>query len=103
MRKSKGLSQAYDLQDFAYSALMSLREKLRSPTGSLDITRDDAQAIAQLIKSWETAQDRIRIHRGKPLPGSLRPEKKSKAKPSALAVIEPMPDHAPEPQQSSAS
>lgn len=79
MRVSKGLKQAYDVQDFAYAALMALRGTL-SKDGSLAITRDDATAIGQLVCSWEAAQERIRIHRGKPLPGSLKPVSKARKK-----------------------
>ena len=77
MKISKGLKQAYDLQDLAYDAAMSLRQSLTKEDGTLKITREDAQAIALVVKAWETGQERIRIHRDKPLPGTRRPEKRS--------------------------
>jgi hypothetical protein len=43
--------------------------------GKLVVTREDASAICSLVKSWELAQERIRIHRNKPLPGVRRQEK----------------------------
>lgn len=46
----------------------------------LVISREDASAIGSLVKAWESCQERIRIHRNKPMPGVLRPEK-SKPKP----------------------
>lgn len=72
-RISKGLTQAYQLQDFTFEAAMSLRAALTKEDGTLKLAREDAQAIASLVKSWESCQERIRIHRNKPMPGSLRP------------------------------
>lgn len=47
------------------------------------MSREDAQGLAALVKSWDTARDAVRIARGKPLPGSMRPEnKKPKAPPA---------------------
>lgn len=98
MRLSKGLLQAYAVQDLTFSALMNLKE-LVGKEGSL-VTREDAQAITGLVKAWETAQERIRIHRGKPLPGSLKPEskpKKLRAHPvidvSSLMIADAQPAH----------
>jgi hypothetical protein len=48
-----------------------------------ELSRARAQAITGLVKSWGEAVNVIRIERGKPLPGSLRPVakvKQSKAK-----------------------
>lgn len=39
-----------------------------------------AQALRQAVAAWESATERVRIARNKPLPGSLRPESKPKAK-----------------------
>ena len=33
-----------------------------------------ASSIASLAKGWESMQDQLRILKGKPMPGSLRPE-----------------------------
>ncbi len=71
-RISKGLTQAYELQDFTFQAAMSLKASLTKEGGSLKITREDARAIADLVRSWESAQERVRIHRNKPMPGSVR-------------------------------
>ncbi len=54
---------------------MALKESL-SRDGKLVISREDASAVGSLIKAWESCQERIRIHRGKPMPGVLRPEKR---------------------------
>ena len=72
---SRALRQAYELQDFTFAATMSFRSGLTKPDGTMSVTRDDAQGIAALVRSWEACQERVRIHRNKPLPGSLRPEK----------------------------
>ena len=90
MRITKGLKQAYDMQDFAFDSAMSLRQSLEK-NGRIEVTREDAQAIAMLVRAWEQAQDRVRIHRNKPLPGSMRPEPKRKAVATTpITNIEPM-------------
>src|SRR5260370_23845443 len=38
-----------------------------------EVARDNAMALAGLIRGWDTALERLRILRGKPLPGSKRP------------------------------
>ena len=80
MRISKGLKQAYELQDFVFEAALALKASLRRHRRKLVISREDASAIGSLVKAWESCQERIRIHRGKPLPGVLRPEPKPRKK-----------------------
>jgi hypothetical protein len=77
MKISKGLKQAYELQDFTHSATLALRDTLIRD-GKLRVNREDAAAISSLVKAWELCQERIRIHRNKPMPGSLRPERPQK-------------------------
>lgn len=88
----------------------ALRKSLTREDGELILTRDedgrlpDCAALVAIHKAWVEADDRIRIHRGKPLPGSLRPESKRKQTrtprksapngpispaPPQLAVLEP--------------
>jgi hypothetical protein len=76
MKISKGLQQAYQVQDFTHSALMAMKEDL-SKEGKLTLTRDDATAISHLVRAWQAAQERIRIHRNKPLPGTVKPQAKA--------------------------
>jgi len=99
MKISKGLKQAYALQDFTYEAALALRDSLRH-RGKLTISREDASAIGSLVKAWESCQERIRIHRNKPMPGVLRPEKpKPKVKrtaPASAAAACPAPEPASE-------
>ena len=70
MRVSKGLMQAYQTQDFVYNAIVALRESLSDGDGGLCVTKDDCQSIATLVNALDKAQDRVRIHRGKPLPSA---------------------------------
>ena len=77
MKISKGLTQAYQLQDFAFDAVMSLKAALTGKDGKLNLTREDASAIVSLQKAWQGCQERISFHRRVPNPGSLRPEKRS--------------------------
>jgi hypothetical protein len=76
MRISKGLKQAYDLQDFTFQAALALKQSLTKEDGTLTVTRDDAMAIKQLVSAWESAQHRVAFHRKMPSPGSLRPQAK---------------------------
>jgi len=91
--RNRGLIQAYKLRDFASAAAMALQEDMLDDKGKLIIRRDeygkpvDLAAIAQLIKGWSEARDAIRIIRGRPLPGSLKPEPKSKGKAVRSAPI----------------
>jgi len=93
---SRGLTQAYILRDLAANTAMALRANMTDESGNLIIRRDefgkpvDAPAIAQLIRAWSEAREAIRILRGRPLPGSLRPERKpSKRKPRASGPVAP--------------
>ena len=101
MRISKGLKQAYDLQDFTYAAALALRDSLRT-RGKLVISREDASAIGSLVKAWESCQERIRIHRNKPMPGVLRPEKPKPRRrpmsPASVRVVCPAPGPPSEPE-----
>ena len=82
---SKGLEQAYEMQDLAHAAAMAMREQLKlnkdervtkdSPGKLRAPDKDEAAIIGTLGKVWRDAQEQIRIHRGKPLPGSLTHEK----------------------------
>lgn len=77
MRVSKGLRQAYELQDFCHLATLALRESL-TKDGQLTLTREDAQAVKALVSSWRDCQERIAFHRRVPSPGVLKPERKGR-------------------------
>jgi hypothetical protein len=70
MRITKGMAQAYAAQDLAADALRALREQLSNEDGTLCVTKEDCQSIATLVNALDKAQDRVRIHRGKPLPSA---------------------------------
>lgn len=78
---TKGLSQAYVLRQLAYDIAVRLA------TGEVnDEDLEASRGISQAIKSWTEADDRVRIHRNKPLPGSLRPTaRKSKRDSGAIS------------------
>ncbi len=71
------LSQALDLKDLAYKTAMSMTGQF-GDDACADRARAQAQSVASLTKSWAEAVNVARIERGKPLPGSLRPEAKPK-------------------------
>jgi hypothetical protein len=81
------LKQALVLQDLAYKAALAI-----CPALSLGekLPRDDALALASLLKSWDTLSNRVRILRGKPLPGSRRPAAEP-ARPSKCAAPRNLP------------
>jgi len=81
---NRGLTQAYDLRDLAASEAMALKDTI-APTLEDKLAR--AQAIRCLAVVWKDASDRIRILRGRPLPGSKRPVSEPKRhKPKPLAA-----------------
>ena len=75
----KVLSQAVDLKELVYEAAQAMRDGFNSPEDA-EVSRARAMAVSQLCKSFKDMTDVIRVARGKPLPGSLRPESKSKPK-----------------------
>ena len=79
--------QAFDLRDLA--ALLAL-ELYEQPAPDLASKALRAQALRNFTNVWSDALERIRILRGRPLPGSLRPERKpSKRKPRASGPVPP--------------
>jgi hypothetical protein len=68
---NKGLMQAYVLRDTASEQVLALREE--QPT-CLKEKQVLARALRDLGMVWKEATERIRILRGRPLPGSLRPQ-----------------------------
>jgi hypothetical protein len=66
---TQGLTQSYVLRKVAYDIVIKLATQQVS-----EEDLETSRVIAQSIRSWTDADDRVRIHRGKPLPGSLRPQ-----------------------------
>jgi hypothetical protein len=76
-RRISGRAQSYQVQQLTFDCLMAMKEVL-GKDGEMKVTREEATAVAQLVRAWESAQERVRIHRGRPLPGTLRPKAKAK-------------------------
>src|SRR5579859_1543418 len=70
MRKTKGLRIAYDTQDTLYETLTRLRAEFAQPTHP-KLSTADTHAIDELAQAICAVQERIRIHRGRPLPGTV--------------------------------
>ena len=64
---------------------MAVKKALKNESGELVVSREDAMAIAQLGKTWDTARDAVRILRGKGLPASVK-SKPSKSAPPAEPI-----------------
>jgi hypothetical protein len=62
MKISKALKQCYDLQDLIFAA-----------ANNAECSRVD---LARLSCAWERLEERKRVLRGRPLPGTLKPEKR---------------------------
>lgn len=81
-----GLKQAYQWRDLAHSEAVALKDM---PCETLDDRLARAKAFQSLNTVWFNSGERIRVLRGKPLPGSLRPERKPKrTKPISSAPSE---------------
>lgn len=80
MTISKGLTQAYQVQDFAFAAIQAFKAQCTQPDGKLVLTRDDALALGHLHRMWQGAQERVSFHRRVPGPGVLKPQSPDKAK-----------------------
>jgi hypothetical protein len=93
---SRGLDQAYRMQDFAFDAAMALREAMTSEGKVRAPSKEDSAALGVVGKVWKDAQEQIRIHKGKPLPGSLTHEKvkpsRTRASLSALSALASLAD-----------
>ena len=63
--------QAAVLQRLLYDAAVAMRASC-TKDGVLTVTRDEATALAQLVRAWDTAADRLRVLRGKGLPASVK-------------------------------
>ena len=73
---NRGMTQAHAAANVTAEALKSFTDSLRDDGGQLRVDKDAAASIAMLVRALDTAQERLRIHRGRPLPGSLRPTKR---------------------------
>lgn len=91
MKLSKGLIQAYAVQDITFSAIQAWKRCNVNDKGEVILPEFAAQTLAQLVGAWDKAQDRVRIQRKTPLPGVMKPEPKRKAtQPAPITVLEPI-------------
>jgi hypothetical protein len=71
MSRSRALSQCLDIQNLAYETAMGFKT-LESTEKAVELHARKCVALAQAARAWESAVDRARILRGRPLPGSRR-------------------------------
>ena len=89
-RSADGLQQALELRDLSYKAAVSICVGFSAGT---KISREDATALTGLVRAWESCDERIRIHRKLPLPGTRRPgpEPPKRAKQRVHKNLPPLP------------
>jgi hypothetical protein len=93
MAKTKQLQAAYDAQDIAIAALKAWDRDHKNEKGETVLGEYGPLQLSQLMRAFAESQERVRICRNKPLPGSLRPEKKGKSRKLAeLIALEPLGD-----------
>ena len=79
MARSRALSQCLDIQNLAYETAMGFKT-LDSSADAIERHARKCVALAQVARAWESSVDRARILRGRPLPGSLKPQPKPHAR-----------------------
>ena len=79
--KRNSLRQVLQLQQATFDTALALKGDAIA-SGDANLRARIGSSLAQLARSWDTLEDRKRILRGRPLPGSFKPEK-TKAKQSA--------------------
>lgn len=83
--RNAGAMQAYALRQLAFD--LAREFGLSSDAELTDQLRTRANAVTGLVRAWAEADERARIARGRPLPGSLRPERKTKRKQTAVEPV----------------
>ena len=63
------------MQDNLFKGQAILTEDLEN-TKDKELRTRLAMGLSSLVKTWDIIEDRIRIFKNKPMPGSLRPEPK---------------------------
>src|SRR5437016_3777042 len=100
MRKSKALSQCLDIQNLAYETAMAFKS-LEPSDEAIERHARKCVALAQVARAWESAAERARILRGRPLPGSLKPERVKPRRPKRWFGPLPAPIEYPQPSPAS--
>lgn len=85
-RPRKQTVQAAKLQRLTFEAALAFQDNLTTD-GKLKLTRDDATALAQLVRAWDVAADRLRVLRGRGLPASVRASTKLSSRPEPLQPV----------------
>ena len=88
VKRNAGMMQAYRLREVAFRfALDVAGVTVANPSEELCARARD---FAACVRAWTDTNDQARIARGRPLPGSLRPERKTKPKrPRASGPVAP--------------
>jgi hypothetical protein len=80
--KRNSLRQVLQLQQATFDTILLLKEDaVRSEDAALRARI--GSSLAQLVRSFDTLEDRKRVLRNRPLPGSFKPEKEKPRRKSA--------------------
>lgn len=77
--KRNALRQAIDMQAHCYKAAQLLAQDLQATSDKEERARV-ATALGNLVRNWSALQESVRVLKGDPLPGSLKPSAAVRAK-----------------------
>lgn len=94
---SRGLKQAYDAQDLAFATLCEYRATIAPNGKPHKLSSEEANTLANLVNAFLACQERVRIHRRVPLPGTASPKANRKTASRRAREVTERPAVAPEP------
>ena len=84
--KRRALRQVLELQDAAFDGVILLKGDM-AKSGNPQERARLASALSALVRSWDCAEERKRILRNRPLPGSLSPGRPKTTRPRRQSIL----------------
>src|SRR4051812_20063371 len=75
--KRSAIRQAIDMQKLCFAGAQLLDGDMRATSDKEERARV-ATALGNLVRNWSVLQESVRVLKGDPMPGSLRPKEKLK-------------------------
>lgn len=94
---SRSLKQAYQAQDLAFATLCDYRAAIAPNGKPHKLSSEEANTLANLVNAFLACQERVRIHRRVPLPGTASPKANRKTASRRAREVLERPAVAPEP------